>query len=210
VLWLDPDDPPEAVATEIRDGGYSRFPVCRGDVDEVLGIVSTKALLDQALRGRAMDLRAAMVDALIVHDGTPVLRLLELFKQSTVHMAVVVDEYGSVEGIVTLTDILESIAGELPEAGQDADAGMIRREDGSWLVDGMLPVDEVESRVGVLDLKGEGTYHTLAGFVLERIGHVPTASEHFLWRGHRFEVVDMDGRRIDKVLIQRIDVPEEP
>lgn len=210
VLWLDPDDRPEAIATEIRDGGYSRFPVCRGDVDEVLGIVSTKALLDQALRGRPMDLRAAMVDALIVHDGTPVLRLLELFKQATVHMAVVVDEYGSVEGIVTLTDILESIAGELPEAGQDADAGMIRREDGSWLVDGMLPVDEVESRVGVPDLKGEGTYHTLAGFVLERIGHVPTATEHFLWRGHRFEVMDMDGRRIDKVLIQRVDVPEEP
>ncbi|WP_431860294.1 hemolysin family protein [Azospirillum sp.] len=211
VLWLDPEDKPEAIATEIRDSGYSRFPVCRGDVDEVLGIVSAKALLDQALRGRAMDLRGALVQPLIVHDGTPVLRLLELFKQSTVHMAVVVDEYGSVEGIVTLTDILESIAGELPEAGQDADAGMIRREDGSWLVDGMLPVDEVEARIGVPDLKGEGGYHTLAGFVLERLGHVPTAAEHFVWRGHRFEVVDMDGRRIDKVMIQRVDLPpEEP
>ena len=210
VLWLDPDDSPDAIATEIRDGGYSRFPVCKGDMDEVLGIVSTKALLDQTLRGRRLDLRAALVQPLIVHDGTPVLRLLELFKQSTVHMAVVVDEYGSVEGIVTLTDILESIAGELPEAGQEADGGVIRREDGSWLVDGMLPVDEVESLVGVPDLKGEGTYHTLAGFVLERIGHVPTPAENFLWRGHRFEVVDMDGRRIDKVLIQRIDENPEP
>ncbi|PWC38626.1 hemolysin family protein [Azospirillum sp. TSO22-1] len=211
VLWLDPEDKPEAIATEIRDSGYSRFPVCRGDVDEVLGIASAKALLDQALRGRAMDLRGALVQPLMVHDGTPVLRLLELFKQSTVHMAVVVDEYGSVEGIVTLTDILESIAGELPEAGQEADGAVIRREDGSWLVDGMLPVDEVEARVGVPDLKGEGGYHTLAGFVLERLGHVPIAAEHFVWRGHRFEVVDMDGRRIDKVMIQRVDLPpEEP
>ncbi|WP_448188374.1 hemolysin family protein [Azospirillum sp. sgz301742] len=210
VLWLDPDDPPEAIATEIRDGGYSRFPVCRGDVDEVQGIVSAKALLDQALHGRPLDLRAALVQPMIVHDGTPVLRLLELFKQSTVHMAVVVDEYGSVEGIVTMTDIMESIAGEMPEAGQEADSGLVQREDGSWLVDGMLPVDEVEATVGVPGLKGEGTYHTLAGFVLERIGHVPTASEHFLWRGHRFEVVDMDGRRIDKVLIQRVDEHPEP
>jgi putative hemolysin len=210
VLWLDPDDPPAAIATEIRDGGYSRFPVCRGDVDEVQGIVSAKALLDQTLRGQPFDLRAALVQPMIVHDGTPVLRLLELFKQSTVHMAVVVDEYGSVEGIVTLTDILESIAGELPEAGQDPDGGAVKREDGSWLVDGMLPVDEVEAKLGVPGLKGEGTYHTLAGFVLERIGHVPTASEHFLWRGHRFEVVDMDGRRIDKVLIQRVDEHPEP
>lgn len=204
VIWLDVGDPAEAVAKEIRDSGYSRFPVCRGDVDEVQGIVSAKALLDQALHGRPMDLRAAMVEALIVHDGTPVLRLLELFRQSAVHMAVVVDEYGSVEGIATLTDIMESIAGELPEAGQENDGGLIQREDGSWLVDGMLPVDEVEATVGVPGLKGEGTYHTLAGFVLERIGHVPTASEHFVWRGHRFEVVDMDGRRIDKVLIQRL------
>ncbi|HYG88373.1 MAG TPA: hemolysin family protein [Azospirillum sp.] len=209
VIWLDPDDPPDAIATEIRDSGYSRFPVCRGDVDEVQGIASAKALLDQALRGQPLDLRAAMVEALIVHDGTPVLRLLELFRQSAVHMAVVVDEYGSVEGIATLTDIMESIAGELPEAGQAPDGGVVRRDDGSWLVDGMLPVDEVEATVGVPDLKGEGTYYTLAGFVLERIGHVPTASEHFFWRGHRFEVMDMDGRRIDKVLIQRVP-SEEP
>ncbi len=201
VIWLDVNDSLEVIATEIRDSGYSRFLVCHGVVDEVQGIVSAKTLLDRVLCGQALDLRAVMIEALIVHDGTPVLRLLELFRQSTMHMAVVVDEYGSVEGIVTLTDIMESIAGELPEAGQESSGGIVQREDGSWLVDGMLPVDAVEAILGMPDLKGDGAYHTLAGFVLERIGHIPTASEYFFWRGHRFEVVDMDGRRIDKVLI---------
>ncbi|MDQ2105491.1 hemolysin family protein [Azospirillum isscasi] len=205
LVWIDLDDPPEAIAQEIQASGYSRFLVCRGDVDEVQGIVSSKALLNQALQGRRFDLRDAMVEPLIVHDGTPVLRLLELFKQASIHMAVVVDEYGSVEGIATVTDIMEAIAGEMPEQGQESDGSAVQREDGSWLVDGMTPVEEVESLVGVKGLKGEGDYHTIAGFMLDQLGHVPTAAEHFHWNGLRFEVIDMDGRRIDKVLIQHRD-----
>ena len=202
LVWIDLDDPADAIAREIQASGYSRFLVCRGDVDEVQGIVSSKALLNQALQGRSFDLREAMVEPLIVHDGTPVLRLLELFKQASIHMAVVVDEYGSVEGIATVTDIMEAIAGEMPEEGQEGDGAAVQREDGSWLVDGMTPVEEVESLVGVKGLKGEGDYHTIAGFMLDQLGHVPTAAEHFHWNGLRFEVIDMDGRRIDKVLIQ--------
>ncbi|MFD1626830.1 hemolysin family protein [Azospirillum griseum] len=203
VIWLDVNDPTDVASREIRDSGYSRFPLCSGDVDEVLGIVSTKALLDQSLNGTSFDLRAAMVKPLVVHDGTPVLRLLELFKQASAQMAVVVDEYGSVEGIVTMTDILEAIAGELPDLGQDGDSSAVQREDGSWLVDGMSPVEEVEALIGVKNMKGDGDFHTLAGFLLNHFGHVPRAAEFFHWRGIRFEVVDMDGRRIDKVLIQR-------
>ncbi len=203
LVWLDLDDPSDAIAREIHGSGYSRFLVCRGDVDEVQGIVSSKALLDQSLQGQPFNLRTAMVKPLVVHDGTPVLRLLELFKQATVHMAVVVDEYGSVEGIATVTDIMEAIAGEMPELGQEADGGAVQREDGSWLVDGMTPIEEVEALVGVKGLKGEGDFHTIAGFMLDHLGHVPTAAEHFHWGGMRFEVVDMDGRRIDKVLIQQ-------
>lgn len=202
LLWLDLDDPQESIAREIQATGYSRFLVCRGDVDEVQGIVSSKALLDQSLQGQPFNLRTAMVKPLIVHDGTPVLRLLELFKQATMHMAVVVDEYGSVEGIATVTDILEAIAGDLPEQGQDSEDGPVQREDGSWLVDGMTPIEEIEVLVGVKGMKGEGDYHTLAGFVLDRLGHLPAPAEHFHWNGMRFEVVDMDGRRIDKVMIQ--------
>lgn len=202
VMWLDMNDPPDDIVREITASTYSRFLVCRGDVDEVQGIVSTKGLLEQTLRGKPMDLRAAMAEPLIVHDGTPVMRLLELFKQTTMHMAVVVDEYGSVEGIVTVTDILVSIAGELPEPGHDSDAA-VQRDDGSWLVDGMSPVEEIEDLVGINNLRGEGDYHTIAGFMLDRFGHIPKAGEHFLWQDIRFEVVDMDGRRIDKILIQK-------
>ncbi|MCW2246755.1 putative hemolysin [Azospirillum fermentarium] len=208
VMWLDMTDPPDAIAQEISTSTYSRFLVCRGDVDEVQGIVSTKALLEQALRGKPIDLRAAMAEPLIVHDGTPIMRMLELFKQATVHMAVVVDEYGSVEGIVTVTDILVSIAGDLPEPGDDGEAA-VQRDDGSWLVDGMSPVEEIEDLVGVRDLRGEGDYHTIAGFMLDRFGHIPKAGEHFLWQDIRFEVVDMDGRRIDKILIQKAPAVEE-
>ncbi|WP_029010468.1 hemolysin family protein [Azospirillum halopraeferens] len=201
VVWLDPDDPPDAVAGEIAAAGFSRFPVCHGQVDEVQGIVAAGTLLDRALRGQPFDLRAAMVDALIVHDGTPVIRLLELFREATVRMAVVVDEYGSVEGIVTVTDILESIAGDLPVPGEARERA-VRRDDGSWLLDGMTPIDEVEALLGLSGLAGEGDYHTLAGFVLDRLGHLPVTAEHVTWRGLRFEVVDMDGRRIDKVMIR--------
>ncbi len=202
LIWLDIDDKADVVGREIRESGYSRFPVCRGDVDELQGVVAAKALLDQSLNGIAFDLKAAMVQPLVVHDGTPVFRLLDLFKQASVHMAIVVDEYGSVEGLVTMTDILEAIAGELPDSTQEGEAAAIQREDGSWLVDGMTPVEEVEALVGVKNMKGEGDFHTIAGFLLDHFGHIPTAAEHLFWNGIRFEVVDMDGRRIDKVLIQ--------
>ena len=128
------------------------------------------------------------------------LRVLELFKQAGLHMAIVVDEYGSIEGIATVTDILETIAGDFPDEGED-DAGAVRREDGSWLVDGMLPIDEVEHRLGLRGLLGDRDFHTLAGFILAELGHVPRAGEHFVWQGSRFEVMDMDGRRVDKVLV---------
>ena len=201
LIWLDIDDTPELVGREIRESGYSRFPVCRGDVDELQGVVAAKALLDQSLNGIAFDLKAAMVQPLVVHDGTPVFRLLDLFKQASVHMAIVVDEYGSVEGLVTMTDILEAIAGELPDSAHEGEAAAVQREDGSWLVDGMTPVEEVEALVGVKNMKGEGDFHTIAGFLLDHFGHIPTAAEHLFWNGIRFEVVDMDGRRIDKVLV---------
>jgi putative hemolysin len=210
VMWLDVDDAPETVIREIREGGHSRLPVCRRDLDEVLGVVHTKDLLDAALAGRPLDLRAGAAKPLIVHDGTPVLRLLELFRSSGVHMAIVVDEYGSVEGLATVTDILEAIAGELPELGREDDPGVVRRDDGTWLVDGMLPIDEVEARLGLRGMRGDDDdFHTLAGFVLRRLGRVPKPADSFLWEDVRFEVIDMDGRRVDKVLVTPVPAPEE-
>jgi len=201
VMWLDIDDQLDNIKRDIRESGHSRLPVCRSDLDDVLGVVHTKDLLHRMLEGEALDLRPAVRDALVVHDGTEVMRLMELFKQSGEQMAVVVDEYGSVEGIATLTDVLEGIAGELPDIG-DEDADIVRRADGSLLIDGMMAVEEVEAHLGLKSLRDEESgYHTLAGFLLFKFGHIPTAGESVEHDGYRFEVVDMDGRRIDKVLV---------
>jgi putative hemolysin len=133
-----------------------------------------------------------------------VLKLLDLFRSSVVHMALVVDEYGSFEGIVTTTDILAAIAGEFPEDEGDAESTVVRRDDGSWLIDGGIDIDQLERLLNRRDLKSNEDYHTLAGFLLWELGHLPKVGEHFDWKNLRFEVVDMDGRRIDRVLISRL------
>jgi putative hemolysin len=207
VVWLDADDAADTLIETIRTSGHSRFPVARGNLDELVGIVHNRDLLEFAFQGKALDLAALARKPMVVHDGTPILKLLDLMKGSGLHMAVVVDEYGSIEGIVTITDILESIAGDLPEPGEAAEADAVRRDDGSWLVNGWMPVDAFEDAVGVRGLRDRGSFDTLAGFVLQGIGHIPTPGEWFEHDGVRFEVMDMDGRRIDKVLVTP---PSEP
>lgn len=201
MVWLDADDTPHQQKTIIRASGYSRFPVARGDLEEILGVVHAKDILNACFDGHILALKTVMRPALIVPDTTPVLRLLDQFRHSGQHIALVVDEYGSAEGLVSVTDILVAITGELPERGQEAEGKPIRREDGSWLIDGMTPIDEVESLLAVKNMTGDGDFHTLAGFVIDKLGHIPSAGDHFRWEGARFEVVDMDGRRVDKVLV---------
>lgn len=201
VAWLDLGKTQADQLAAIRAGGHSRYPVCRGELDELVGVIHTRDLVDALVEGRPFDLEAQVARPLVVHDGTPILKLLELMKTSGHHLAVVVDEYGSIEGIVTLTDILETIAGDLPEAGEAMETAAVRREDGSWLVEGWMPVDEFEDTLGLRGVRGTGDFHTVAGLVLHHLGHVPVAGEAFEWNGVRMEVVDMDGRRIDKVLV---------
>ncbi len=201
VVWLDVGDSQEVVINEIRTSGHSRFPVCRGELDEIVGIIHNKDLLELAFQGKAVDLAKAAAKPLVVHDGTAILKLLDMMKKSGLHMAIVVDEYGSVEGLATITDILETIAGDLPEPGETVEVDAIQREDGSWLVNGSMPVDEFEDELGIRGLRDGGDYHTIAGFVLHGIGHIPKPGESFKHEGVRFEVVDMDGRRIDKILV---------
>ncbi|HEV7368926.1 hemolysin family protein [Arenibaculum sp.] len=201
IVWLDADDPRDAVLAEIRDGGHSRYPVCRGELDELVGIVHTRDLIGAVARDGMLDLAARAVPPLVVHDRMPILRLLDLMKKSGLHLAVVVDEYGSIEGVATITDILETIAGDLPEPGEPPERAAVRREDGSWLVEGWMPVDEFEDLLHLQGLRGTGDYQTIAGFVLHRFGRVPAAGDAFDHEGTRYEVVDMDGRRIDKILV---------
>src|SRR5918998_912502 len=144
VVWIDLDDPVDTIQKEIAESGHSRFPAGRRGLEELDGIAHTKDLLNQAVQTGSFDIVASLRDPLVVHEGTPVLRLLEMFRENPVHMAVVVDEYGVVEGIVPPTDILVAIAGHLPEDVTDMDASAVQREDGSWLVDGMIGIDEAE------------------------------------------------------------------
>jgi putative hemolysin len=202
VVWVDLDDPPETIEKEIAESGHSRFPAGRKELDDFEGVVHTKDLLDQSVRSGRVDVAAALRQPLVVHEGTQVLQLLEMFRENPVHMAIVVDEYGVVEGIVTPTDILIAIAGELPEDVADIEAGAaVQREDGSWLLDGMLSIDEAERVLARKGMRGEGDFETLAGFVLARLGQIPQTGDHFLWDGLKFEIVDMDGRRVDRVLV---------
>jgi putative hemolysin len=209
IVWLGVDADRDAISRIVSEHRFSRLPVCEDTVDHVVGVVHTKDLLPIVLKGEPLDLRSAMTPILIVPDSTPVLKLLDRFRRERVHVAVVVDEYGVTEGIVTLTDVLEAIVGEFPERGEVFEPLIVQREDGTWLVDGTLPIDELEDRLQLPGLREETPADTVAGFVLHRLGHLPTSGESFAHRGLRFEVVDMDGRRIDKILIRRPSIEEE-
>ena len=205
IVWLDLNAPIEENRVKIMDHPYSRFPVAQDNLDNVLGVVRAKDLLDQGLSSQLMDLKEKMTPPLFVPENAPALHLLEMFKKSRPHLALVVDEYGGIQGLVTLNDILESIVGEISSQNQPAEPQAVQREDGSWLVDGMVPVDEFKEIFDLVRLPGEGSGHfqTLGGFIMMQMGRVPRPADHFEWEGLRFEVVDMDGKRIDKVLISK-------
>lgn len=203
VAWLDIEDPHDVLEKKIADCPYSRFPVAQGSLDNLLGEVDAKDLLAHSLAGEPFNLKPLIRKPLYVPEIMPALKVLEVFKKSGTQMAMVLDEYGSVQGLVTLTDILEAIVGDIPSAEELAEPPVVQREDGSWLLDGMLPVDEFKELFQLDDLPGEeqGLYQTLAGFVMSQIGRIPTPADHFEWLGLRFEVLDMDGPRVDKVLV---------
>jgi len=204
VVWLDAGDSRETVWNAVRTSGHSRYPVCRGQLDELLGVVMTGDLAEWLGDTTTGELAARVRTPLIVHESTRILRLLDLFRESKMHFAVIVDEHGSIEGVVTPSDILTAITGELPEAAREEAAEAVARDDSSWLVDGSMSIDDVERLLERGNMRSGDDYTTLAGFVLAQLGHLPATGESFRWRGMRFEVVDMDGRRIDKLLIQRL------
>lgn len=207
VVWLDVEDSPQDISTMIVASGHSRFPLSRGNVDAVLGIVHAKDVLQQIHQGKALDLLAILREPLYVDERMPILKLLDQFKTSNVHMAVVLDEYGSFQGVVTPMDILIAIAGDMPERAGDEEPDAIQREDGSWLIDGSATIDTVERTLGLRDMAKDEDFATIAGFVLHHLGHIPVPGEHFSYEGWAFEVVDLDARRIDKVLVRKADTP---
>jgi putative hemolysin len=210
VLWIDVEDSRETVWKAVRASGHSRYLVCRGEIDELVGVASVTELLEWVRESTGPDLAARALAPLVIQETTSILRLLESFREAAVHLAVVVDEHGSIEGIVTSTDVLRAIAGELPDFG-DADLPeAVRRADDSWLIDGRLPIDDAERLLERRDMSAGDDYTTIAGFVLAQLGRLPSTADVFQWKDLRFEVVDMDGRRIDKLLVQRIPAAAPP
>jgi putative hemolysin len=202
IVWVDLDDPREVMVRKIAACPHAQILVCRGSIDEPVGVVRKQDLFDQYAANRPIDVEQAMHAPLIVPETTSILRTLDLFRNTPVHTALIVDEYGSIEGIATRTDLLEAVTGDLPEINPPPEPQVTRRDDGSLLVDGSVPIRDVASLLGLHELP-PGDFLTLAGFILAQLEHIPKTGEHLTWGGWRFEVVDMDGRRVDKILIER-------
>lgn len=197
IVWLDIHDSIEEISKKISDESFSRYPVCQGSLDNVLGIVRARDLLTRSLAGQPIQLKECLSPALFIPETTFGSRALEIFKESNNELVLVIDEFGGVTGLLTINDVLEEIVGAI-ETGEPQ---VTQRQDGSWLLDGMLDIEEFKEIFHLKLLPNEGDYETLAGFVMASMGRIPGAADQFEWEGLRFEVVDMDARRVDKVLV---------
>jgi len=211
IVALDVEDDIKRNLEKVNQTRYTRMPVCRGDLGHVLGILSLPDLLEQALAGRPIELAKLVDPALYVPVTVTVMDLLEHFKRNKAELALVVDEFGEIEGLVTLNDVLEALVGDMPAADEEGEEDVVQREDGSWLIDGSVSLDrlrEVLEITAAFPEEATGGYHTLAGLVITALGRIPKVSDHFAWDGFRFEVVDMDRHRVDRILVSRR--PEAP
>ena len=202
IVWLDVADPVAAQLQAMADSGHTRFPVCRGGLDDVIGVLGAQSLLLPLARGEQPQLADHLQPPVFVPETLSGMELLEHFRQTSADLVFVVDEYGAVQGVITERDLLEAITGEFG-TDTDEDAWAVQRDDGSWLMDGLIPVPELKDRLGLKDLPEEdrGRYNTLAGMVMLLLGRLPKTADAVQWEGWRFEVVDLDGKRVDKVLV---------
>ena len=203
IVWLDASDPPDIVREKIAAGGFSRFPVCQGDLDNCLGYVRMRDIADRLLADEPLDLASLVREPLTVSANLKALDLMVMFRRARPHVALVADEYGTILGIVTPTDVLETITGEFAE-GPDATAQVMQRKDGSWLVDAQIELHDLERALGAGGLAMGTEFATLAGLILGTLRRIPHPGEVIIVNQWRIEVVDLDGNRIDKVIITRL------
>jgi putative hemolysin len=206
IIWLDVDSSFKTIRGKITDSPHAHFPICRDTIDKVIGIVRTESLLTDFLAEEKINLKKILHKPLFIPESMDGLKVLELFKKSGIHMALVVDEYGNVQGLISLTDILEAIVGDIPTINEMEEKEITKRDDGTFLVDGLTPIDEFKDYFKIRKLPEErsGIYHTVGGFVTNNIGRIPVSGDSFELDQFRFEVMDMDGNRVDKVLISPI------
>ncbi|MGQ5523841.1 hemolysin family protein [Chitinimonas sp. PSY-7] len=204
IVFLDIEDEHKVNLEKIAETDHSRYPVCKGGLDEVIGIATAKQMLGQTLRGGRAEFSNQLQQVAYVPETLTGMELLENFRSTAVQMALVIDEYGEIQGLVTLQDLLEAITGEF-KSHDSKDAWAVQRDDGSWLLDGLIPTPELKDRLALRDVPEEdkGRYHTLAGMLMLLLGRLPQTADKIDWGGWIFEVMDMDGKRIDKVLATR-------
>ena len=205
IVWLEAAGSADDVLRVIADEEHSRYPVCRGGLDDVIGVISAQTLLQQVMKGRPLSLAEGLQPSVFVPETLSGMELLEHFRASSAQLVFVVDEYGEVQGMITVRDVLEAITGEFSTPTDD-DAWAVQRSDGSWLFDGLIPVPELKDRLELKELPEEdrGRYNTLAGMIMLLLGRLPHTTDSVEWSGWRFEVVDLDGTRVDKVLASRL------
>jgi putative hemolysin len=206
VAWIDLDAPRDMVLKNIRACPYAQVLACRGSLDATVGVVRKQDLLDQSLDGVPVDVEGALHTPLYIPEGVSILKALDLFRKTPVNTAVIVDEYGTIQGIVTRTDLLEAVAGDLPDVEVELDPKVTRRHDGALIIEGSMLIADVMELLGLRD-RPQGDFVTLAGFALHQLHHIPAPTEQFTWRDWRFRVVDMDGSRIDKMLVSPLEGP---
>jgi putative hemolysin len=204
IIWLDADDGEEEAKLTIAKNSYSFFPVAKDTIDNIQGVIKGKDLLSHSMEGKPFDLKSIYRRPLFVTERTPAVKVLELFKTSGMHIAFVVDEYGAIQGLVTFGDILRSVFEDV-EDNPEEEREIIEREDGSWIISGSLPLDEFMDYMEIVepDEKERTGMNTVGGFVMSKIGAIPSEGQLFEWKDLRFEVIDMDGRRVDKILVSR-------
>lgn len=207
ISWLDAFDSIPNIRRKISESQFSRLPVGEGSLDNIIGFVKSKDLLARELKDESFDLYSILKQPLFIPETKTGLELLELFKDSKTQMAIVIDEFGATEGMVTINDILEAIVGDLPTGGI-LNQSAVQRDDGSWLLDARLSTAEFKDILGIKELpeKERGSYHTLGGFILTRLEKLPRIGDKFTWDNYIFEVVDMDGRRVDEVLVTPVSI----
>jgi putative hemolysin len=215
ICWLDSEAPTSETLEQVMESIHSRFPVGRGSLDECLGIVRGRTILELQLAGElgnaGSTLEPLLQPPLYVAEGARALGVIEQFRKTGVHIALVTDEYGGIEGLVTLNDLMEAIVGDLPSAEDEEEPQVVERADGSWLLDGALDISDFKELVNRRELPDEasGSFHTLGGFVMHYLQHIPRTGESFVWSGLKLEVMDMDGKRVDKMLVSPLGEPEE-